>query len=372
MKRQQSILSFFHKPPSTDQPPSNPIPPRGNPTDDVTGTDTPPEKEHRSFFAAGEAKGSGGGAMFNSIKHKFIRPKNTVAEKLTDRNSLDGEHDNIHSTSNKNNLSNGRDKESSLSGLPRMTNVIDLDETAGDGDETAGDRNLLDGGHDNIHSTSNKNNLSNGRDKESSLSGFPGMKNVIDLDETVGEGDERHPLLVDSDSEGDITGPETPGARPVVPRLKRVQVDGFSFGSATTNYSTDNSKRVKFSHDLAAKENVTPEDWNRQVDFWIDPKRVHIAEVNSRNRLANTISSLQGSRSLAATRHNLAEETKAAKEAAKKLEKELATTQQQVSQMMAFLSSQPGFADQFARAFSSSSSNVGNDDGEGNGDGDEE
>ena len=56
------------------------------------------------------------------------------------RNSLDGEHDNIHSTSNKNNLSNGRDKESSLSGLPRMKNVIDLDEIAGEGDETAGDR----------------------------------------------------------------------------------------------------------------------------------------------------------------------------------------------------------------------------------------
>nr|GEX19456.1 DNA mismatch repair protein MSH7 [Tanacetum cinerariifolium] len=121
-------------------------------------------------------------------------------------------------------------------------------------------KNTLDGGHDNIHSTSNKSNLSYGRDKESSLSGFPRMKNVIDLDETAGE--------------DDITGPETPGTRPLVPRLKRVQEDGFSFGSTTPHSSIDDSKMVKFSHDLSAEaENKKPElssEISKRVTFSFD------------------------------------------------------------------------------------------------------
>ncbi|GKE41884.1 hypothetical protein Tco_1469168, partial [Tanacetum coccineum] len=43
---------------------------------------------------------------------------------------------------------------------------------------------------------------------------------------------------------------------------------------------------------------VTPDNWNKLVDFWIDPKRAHRAEVNSRNTRANKIVSLQGSRPL--------------------------------------------------------------------------
>ncbi|GKG21154.1 hypothetical protein Tco_0383749, partial [Tanacetum coccineum] len=50
-------------------------------------------------------------------------------------------------------------------------------------------------------------------------------------------------------------------------------------------------------------KDVTLDNWNRLVDSWIDPKRAHRVEVNSRNRLANKIVSLQGSRSLARSRH---------------------------------------------------------------------
>ncbi|GJS03976.1 hypothetical protein Tco_0320484 [Tanacetum coccineum] len=46
-------------------------------------------------------------------------------------------------------------------------------------------------------------------------------------------------------------------------------------------------------------ENVTHDNWNKLVDFWIDPKRAHMAEVNSCNKMVNKIVSLQGSRSLA-------------------------------------------------------------------------
>ncbi|GKB59076.1 hypothetical protein Tco_0915262 [Tanacetum coccineum] len=49
--------------------------------------------------------------------------------------------------------------------------------------------------------------------------------------------------------------------------------------------------------------NMTLDNWNKLVDSRIDPKKAHGAEVNSRNRLANKIVSLQGSRSLAQSRH---------------------------------------------------------------------
>ncbi|GJT63301.1 hypothetical protein Tco_1006834, partial [Tanacetum coccineum] len=50
-------------------------------------------------------------------------------------------------------------------------------------------------------------------------------------------------------------------------------------------------------------ENVSAERWSKQVDFWIDPKRAHKAEVNARNRRCNQIASFHGSRSLAAARY---------------------------------------------------------------------
>ncbi|PWA57243.1 MUTS-like protein [Artemisia annua] len=142
--------------------------------------------------------------------------------------------------------------------------------------------NTLDVGHSSL--SSNKNSFSNGRDKESLLSGFPRMKNVIDLDETPGEGDERHPLLVDSES--DITGPETPGTRPLVPRLKRVQEDGFNFGSATTHSSIDSTKRVRFSNDLSAegKKDGVAYEISKRVTFSLDsPAKNKKPELSSDN-----------------------------------------------------------------------------------------
>ncbi|GJW81352.1 SRP72 RNA-binding domain-containing protein [Tanacetum coccineum] len=58
-----------------------------------------------------------------------------------------------------------------------------------------------------------------------------------------------------------------------------------------------------FSKRRERPKEVTPDNWKKLVDFWIDPKRAHRAEVNSRNRRANKIVSLQGSRSLAQSRH---------------------------------------------------------------------
>lgn len=128
-------------------------------------------------------------------------------------------------------------------------------------------RNASDGGHDNTNSVVNKYSYSSGREKESSVSISQKLKNVIKVEESASEGARGSCLIAESD--GDITGPETPGTRPLVPRLKRVQEDGCNFGSTTTRSSMDSSKRVKFSDDLLAEnrkddlasEMVSKFDW---------------------------------------------------------------------------------------------------------------
>ncbi|GJV86152.1 hypothetical protein Tco_1526050 [Tanacetum coccineum] len=56
-------------------------------------------------------------------------------------------------------------------------------------------------------------------------------------------------------------------------------------------------------------KDVKLDNWNKLVDSWIGSKGAHRAKVNSRNRLANKIVSLQGSLSLAQSRHQYALET---------------------------------------------------------------
>ncbi|XP_023736009.1 DNA mismatch repair protein MSH7 [Lactuca sativa] len=209
MQRQKSILSFLQKPKiekpvggaavtgdseavSEEKIHGRNLPSSNQPiihssavdfSNEIIGTDTPPEKEKRP--------------LFSSIKHKFVKP-NSVEK-------------------------------------PR-------------------DRNLLDSSCDNIFSISNNCSYSNGREKQGSVSNFSKMKNVSDVEKTACQGDKGHPLIIESDS--DITGPETPGAQPLIPRLKRVQEDGCTFGfttGTTADFSINNSKRVKFSQDLPAK-----------------------------------------------------------------------------------------------------------------------
>ncbi|KAI3670995.1 hypothetical protein L1987_87641 [Smallanthus sonchifolius] len=297
MKRQQSILSFLQKRPTA---PENEKPIGGGPlkghtvavpeeklkprtlaasnrsnilshavetSDEVRGTETPPEKEQRPFFPMKMTAGGenyeinrSGQSLFSSIKHKFMKPSS--AEK------------------------------------PR-------------------DRNLLDGRNNTIQLTSNKYSYSNGKDKETSIPVFPRMENVIDVEETVCKGNKRDPIVMESD--GDIAGPETPGTQPLVsrlkrvqenscnlgstttatanakfsmgnskietpgtqplvPRLKRVQEDSCKLGSttaATTNFPMGNSKRVKFSNDILTenKKDDVATEMASKFD-WLHPSRI--------------------------------------------------------------------------------------------------
>ncbi|KAK9073780.1 hypothetical protein SSX86_006374 [Deinandra increscens subsp. villosa] len=256
MKRQQSILSFLQKRPMV---PENEKPvgggaPKGHTvavseeklqprtytasnrpgflssaaefSDEVRGTDTPPEKEQRSFFPLKSVAGGendeanrSGQSMFSSIKHKFMKPNKV---------------------------------------------------------EKPCDRNMSDGRHDTIQLTCNNYSYSNGRDKGSPVPVFPRMQIVTDVEETVCKGNKGHPPVIESG--GDITGPETPGTQPLVPRLKRVQVDSCNMGftaTAATNLSTGSSKRVKFSHDLPAenKKDDMASEMASKFD-WLHPSKV--------------------------------------------------------------------------------------------------
>jgi len=90
MNRQKSILSFFHKTspenrpsataPSAQQPyrDDRTVKPVVNPppsTDEVRGTDTPPEKVPRQILPANYAVNTknSGSCLFESIMHKFIK-----------------------------------------------------------------------------------------------------------------------------------------------------------------------------------------------------------------------------------------------------------------------------------------------------------
>ncbi|KAL4563948.1 hypothetical protein LXL04_027997 [Taraxacum kok-saghyz] len=225
MQRQKSMLSFFQKAPTVPKTEKSVggealkgdseakihrrnIPASNQPTilssaleinNEIIGTETPPEKEQRPFFPS---KSFGGGEndeanrsghlSFSSIKHKFVKP-----------NSV----------------------------------------------EKPWDRNLSDNICDNVFSISND---SNRREKEGSVSAFSRMKNVSEVERTACQGDKGHPLIIEGDS--DITEPQTPATRPLIPRMKRIQEDSCTFGSTTTSDSSiNNFGNLNFSQDSPAK-----------------------------------------------------------------------------------------------------------------------
>ncbi|KAJ0524488.1 putative DNA mismatch repair protein MutS [Helianthus annuus] len=348
MKRQQSILSFLQKRPpvpENEQPVTGGAPisytaavsnekltPRTlfasnrssihsfavETSDEIRGTDTPPEKEQRPFFplksvAAGEDDGANrsGQSMFSSIKHKFMKPNS--AEKLRDRYiSLF----NLDFVSIKRKFMNPNNVEKTRDRYILLYSVFEsLYGTVRSLSDVSTVRNLSDGSNDSVNLTSNKYSCSNGRDKDSSFPVFPKMENVIDVEETVCKGNKGYPFVIES--EGDITGPETPGTQPLVSRLKRVQEDSCNLGSSTTatanfsmgnikretpgtqplvprvkrvqedscnlgstatdttNFFMGNSKRVKFSHDILAenkKDDVASEMASKFE--WLHPSKI--------------------------------------------------------------------------------------------------
>ncbi|KAE7998764.1 hypothetical protein FH972_003275 [Carpinus fangiana] len=242
MQRQKSILSFFQKPSQESNGASaeNVLGSRRVPqftakkdkhngaasnqaTSDnmidssleIRGTDTPPEKVPRQVFPATfqENENNGGSSLFSSIMHKFVKIDDR--EKSTERNPAPGGSANVCTIS-------GRYSE--LEGLPKQ-DVATQRCRKGD---------------------------------------------VVNSNGIVDHGYGMH-----IETDDDIPGPETPGMRPVVPRLKRLQEDSPKSGVKDDSSLFDSSKRLKLLQDTTAlnKNHLKLSDTMSKFE-WLDPARI--------------------------------------------------------------------------------------------------
>ncbi|KAH6803228.1 MUTS-like protein 7 [Perilla frutescens var. frutescens] len=179
---------------------------------DIKGTDTPPEKVPRRIFADSQP------SLFSSIKHKFARADNSTNSSSNPR--CDG--DNISTV------------------LPIPLKF--------DGSKDSCNGYLV--------------------PKQSS------EQHVLNASGTVRpEGDRGSSFL--TSFEDDILGPETPGMRPLVPRLKRVQEDICNFENKADFYSQDNRKRTKLQQASNVLNKIHDEDTDTISKFeWLHPSRI--------------------------------------------------------------------------------------------------
>lgn len=75
--------------------------------------------------------------------------------------------------------------------------------------------------------------------------------------------------------EDDVLGPETPGMRPLVPRLKRVQEDIYNFKEKADFSLQDNSKRMKLQQASDVSKKIHDEDSDTISKFeWLHQSRI--------------------------------------------------------------------------------------------------
>ncbi|KAL7093523.1 hypothetical protein ACP275_11G045500 [Erythranthe tilingii] len=184
--------------------------------EEVKGTDTPPEKVPRKIFADSRP------SLFSSIKHKFAK-----------------------SDSSQNTSSHSRfdmDNVSSVQSLPLKF----------DGPEVLCNERLVP-----IQS------------KE---------QNLFSASRPLGSaGDKSGSFL--SALEDDVLGPDTPGMRPLIPRLKRVQEDISNFRDKVDFSLPDNRKKAKIQQSSNVSKNVLDEDTETISKFeWLHPSRLKDAK----------------------------------------------------------------------------------------------
>ncbi|KAJ1419832.1 P-loop containing nucleoside triphosphate hydrolase [Sesbania bispinosa] len=233
MNRQKSILSFFQK-----TAPENPISgskrapastvqrTNGNVTavfkpllsaDDVSGTDTPPEKVPRQVLPASFARNENnfGSNLFESIMHKFVKADD--GERVSQR--IQSSNDSFP-------------KSSASSGICTDTNRKGLHK------------------------------------EEAAFEPLVKVKNnAVNFKQKVNQ---ENMALAEIDD--DITGPETPGMQPLASHAKRSRDYGSKFCSLR-----DSGKRVRFLDDSTTL-NMTKKEAEVASKFeWLDPSRIRDA-----------------------------------------------------------------------------------------------
>ncbi|KAK6151778.1 hypothetical protein DH2020_014413 [Rehmannia glutinosa] len=180
--------------------------------EEIKGTDTPPEKVPRRIFADSRP------SLFSSIKHKFAKVDSSKTSSSHSRLSMDNTF--------------------SLQSLPLK----------------------FDGPED----------LGNGYSVSKQLN----EQNVSNASRTMcPEGDKGYSFL--TTFQDDVLGPDTPGMRPLVPRLKRVQEGICNFEDKAVFSLADNRKRAKLQQASNVLKKNREEDSETISKFeWLHPSRI--------------------------------------------------------------------------------------------------
>lgn len=123
----------------------------------------------------------------------------------------------------------------------------------------------------NVESVSGKTVCSEASFKSEAASQFSSEKGIT----SNSSGRAKHESLLRDKTDDDIPSPETPGMRPLVPRLKRRQDDGATFGSNLGCSLIDSSKKMKILKDSSTR-NGEQSDAASQFE-WLDPSRIRDA-----------------------------------------------------------------------------------------------
>ncbi|XP_024641259.1 DNA mismatch repair protein MSH7 isoform X2 [Medicago truncatula] len=296
MIRQKSILSFFHKTSPENRtsaaakttapsaPQSNPedrtIKPVVNPpppSDDVRGTDTPPEKVPRQVLPANYVANTknSGSCLFESIMHKFIKVDD--GEKVNQR-SQSSNPDSFPKPSPSSNIftdtnRKGLQKEVAAAFEPLVKakdNAVNFKEKVSH-DNTFRSQSS---NHDSfprpsppssIFTNTNRKGLQ--RDAAAFEPVVKAKDNAVNFKQKVNSG---NTFLFENDD--DITGPETPGMQPLTSNVKRKVEDVSKLSSLR-----DSGKRVRFLDDSISLD-MTKKELEIASKFeWLDPSRIRDA-----------------------------------------------------------------------------------------------
>ncbi|CAL5339327.1 unnamed protein product [Camellia sinensis] len=193
---------------------------------EIRGTDTPPEKVPRQIFRTSFAtnENSERPSLFSSIKHKFVR-------------------------------------------------VDDKEKSCDASFEFLG--NQVNGGSINVCPITSKSSNLEALLCEVAPSEHVGKGNIHNSNGTDRRGDNGCPLVIEDDDD-DILGPETPGMRPLVPRLKRIQEDSCNFKDRSDCSLLDSSKRIKKDSEAGNKNLAQLSETTSKFE-WLDPSRIRDA-----------------------------------------------------------------------------------------------
>ncbi|CAN4123929.1 unnamed protein product [Withania somnifera] len=210
MLRQKSIISFLKK----DQI-------SGDNTEEIMGTETPPEKVPRQIFPFSNGHNENNSSAFSSIKHKFIKV-DSRGKSHVDRDLVNDD-------------------------LLKISAVSKINE----GSEELGN---------------------------ASVALQPGTnRNIVSFNGSSNQKDKGLVSLMPSDDHG--FGPETPNMQPFVPGLKRAQDNICSSRDRSDCFSLNSSKRIKILEGLNFERKNLEEEFETTSKFeWL-----HLSQIKDAN-----------------------------------------------------------------------------------------